>query len=104
MVKLQVDSNRLYMLQGKKRFQLESATIYKKPSGFEITVFILEGNKIIQKMIKQKKFDGVPNASFSEPRIIDKNKICSFASGSKESPTSMNWYINYYISKIDSEK
>jgi len=41
----------------------------------------------------------VPNASFGASRMIEKNIIASFASGSKESPTSDNWYINYYVYK-----
>ena len=101
MVKIRVDYNKLYMLQGKNRYQLESATIHKRPSGFEITVFILDGKTTKRKTIKQKTFDGVPNASFGAPVRIDENRIGTYASGSKESPTSMNWYINYYIDKID---
>ena len=43
----------------------------------------------------------MPNALFGAPARIDENRIGTYASGSKESPTSMNWYINYYIEKID---
>lgn len=102
MVKIRVDENKLYMLQGKNRYQLESATICKKLSGFEITAFILDGKGTKMKTIKQKTFDGVPNALFGPPRNIDANRIGSFASGSKESQPSTNWYINYYVDKIDS--
>lgn len=104
MVKIIVDDNRLYMLQGKTRYQLESATIYKKPSGYEIIAFILEGTTKRRKTIKQKTLDKIPNAIFCPPKTIDKNTIGSYALGDNEPTATPKWYINYYVNKGDQHK
>jgi len=104
MVTLRVDYNKLYMLQGKKRIQLESASIRFYPRSevpYELTVFMIEGNRVKRKEIKQKTLVfPVPNANFREmpePPMSSQGMVkYLFASGSKESPTARNWYINYY--------
>ncbi len=103
MVKLRVDDNKLYLLQGKKKIRLKSATIYHHPKNekpYEITAFIVDSSKIIRKEFKQKKFEEIVNVDFREICIV-RNIYAKhlFASGSKESPTLMNWYINYYLCK-----
>ncbi len=105
MVKIRVDYNKLYMLKGKDRIQLESATIFHHPSQekqYEISVFIIKDGHAYHNVFKQKAFETPPNVIFKNmyltPNEIDNKGMLEylFASGSKETPTAPNWYINFY--------
>ena len=101
MVKLKVDYNKLWLIVAKRQYQLESATIFKRPNLYEIIVFILDGQKRIRRTFKQKTFEGVPNVIFKQIPCTPTEGFSekAYSSGSKESPTAINWYINYYNCK-----